>query len=138
VLSPARLRVIALVTIGALVAGTLAGAVLVLTGEDASPPADPVTVTWGGTEGSPSCLYDPGAETVYVTLVARGEAPEPETLTVTVTAYADENTSDPVGTVTKELPVEGTVRTPVILTIDVDRAPHVDEDGVAACRLSVT
>ena len=27
--------------------------------------------------------------------------------------------------------------TTVVVTMDVDRAPHVDEDGVAACRLEV-
>lgn len=122
-----------------MLATVVAGAALSLLGGDETQdaPADGVTITWGGGEGAPSCLYDPESETVFVTLVVQGTAPEPESLAVTVTAYADENTSDPVGSITDEVPVEGTVRAPFILTIDVDRPPHVDEDGVAACRLSV-
>ena len=50
-----------------------------------------VTVTWVDSEGSPSCLYDAGSEAVYATLAVQDDAPEPESLTVTVTAYVDED-----------------------------------------------
>lgn len=100
------------------------------------PPAD-VTVTWGGTEGHPSCVYDPDTEIVEATLTVDGTASEPHTLTITITAYADENTSRPVGSSTRTVEVEGTTHTTVVVTVHVDRAPHVDVDGETACSLSV-
>ena len=50
-------------------------------------------------------------------------------MTVTVTAYADENTSKPVGSSSRTVQVEGTVDEPLVVTIAVEKAPHVDEDG---------
>jgi hypothetical protein len=96
-----------------------------------------VTVTWGGGEGHPPCVYDAGQHTVEAELRIEGTAPRRRALTVTVTAYADENTSRPVGSSSRTVPVDGTVRMLLTLTIAVDEAPHVDEDGVAACRLDV-
>jgi hypothetical protein len=56
---------------------------------------------------------------------------------VTVTAYADENTSRAVGSSSRSVRVEGTVHQRLVVTIPVKKAPHIDEDGEAACRLSV-
>ena len=101
---------------------------------------DPTTrldVTWGGSEGHPPCVYDPASQNVEALIAVDYEAPRHDTVSVTVTAYADENTSDLVGTGTGSVDVDGTVTTTIHVTIPVVRAPHVDEDGVAACRLSV-
>jgi hypothetical protein len=105
-------------------------------GSDDPPPAA-LTVTWAVSEGHPSCVYDPSGETVACTLTIEGEAPRPDTVTVTVTAYADENTSELVGSGQRTVRVDGTVRERLLVTVPVDRAPHVDEDGETACRLSV-
>ena len=134
---PARRRRRGLVLGGiVLVAAIAAGTALVLGGDDE--PAAEVTVVWGGSEGHPACVYDPASRTVEVTLLVDGTAPEPDTLTVTVTAYADENTSKEVGSSTRSVDVEGTVHMPLLLTVAVERAPYVDVDGVAACRLEVS
>jgi hypothetical protein len=129
---PSRRVVVAAVVVLAAVA---AGIALSLTRDD--PPTTPLTVTWGGGEDDPACRYDPSTDAVAVQLVVDGTAPRRETLTVTVTAYADENTSEPVGSGRREVPVEGTVHQEVGLSIAVTRPPHVDEDGVAACALAV-
>jgi hypothetical protein len=100
-------------------------------------PATGVTVTWGGSEGHPCCVYDAQAKTVDVTLAVDGTVTRAETVTATVTAYADENTSQPVGSTTRTVQVTGTVHRTLHLTIPVERKPHVDDDGIVACRLSV-
>jgi len=97
----------------------------------------PLTVGWGGSEGHPSCRYDATARTVTARLTIAGTASGREKLTVTVTAYADENTSQPLGSSTRSVSVEGTVHRPLVLTIRVSGRPHVDEDGETACRLAV-
>jgi hypothetical protein len=95
-------------------------------------------VTWGASEGDPGCVYDPARQVVDATLAVHYEALGRDTVTVTVTAYADENTSDEVGAATGSAEVVDTTETLLHLTIQVMRPPHVDEDGVAACRRSVT
>ncbi len=97
-----------------------------------------VTATWGGAEGEPPCVYDQVERSVRALVTVSGETSEDTDVAVTVTAYADENTSRPVGSTTEHLRVDGTVRERLVLTIAVDRPPHVDEDGVAACALAVT
>ena len=97
-----------------------------------------LTVGWGGSDGHPCCVYDPEDHTVDAELTIAGTAPRDATVTVTVTAYADENTSQPVGSSSRTVHVEGTVDMPLLVTIAVEKAPHVDEDGVVACTLSVT
>jgi len=102
---------------------------------DAGPAPAKLTVGWGGSEGHPSCVYDASGGTVEARLVVRGTATRPGEVAVTVTAYADENTSVPVGSVTQSVPVEGTMQLPLVITIPVEAPPYVDEDGEAACRL---
>jgi len=114
--------------------GLLAVAVFLLTRPDDSP--RPLTVTWGGSEGHPSCRYDASARSVAATLVVDGTAPH-GVVTVTVTAYADENTSDPVGSETQTWRGSRAHHRRVVITIPVTRPPHVDEDGEGACRLDV-
>ena len=101
---------------------------LVLTACADEPAAADLAVTWG----DPACTYDADSGTVTATLRATGTASSP--VTVTVTAYADENTSRPVGSASRDVDAAGTVD----LTIEVERAPHVDEDGVAACGIETT
>lgn len=100
------------------------------------PPAD-VAVTWAAEEERPACRYDEATSTVTVTLDVVGTTEERRIVDITVTAYADENTSDAVGSVSSALPVVGTIDTTLTLTFDVRRPPHVDIDGVAACSLQV-
>ena len=57
---------------------------------------------------------------------------------MTVIAYADENTSEPVGSSSRSVQVEGTVHMHIVVTIRVEKNPHVDVDGETACALSVT
>jgi hypothetical protein len=103
---------------------------------DEKPTAE-LKVGWGGSEGHPSCVYDAKDQTVSAKLTIQGSAPRPETVTVTVTAYADENTSDPVGSNTRSVRVDGSVHPPLIVNIPVDGVPHVDIDGETACKLVV-
>lgn len=100
-------------------------------------PAAGLTVDWGGSEGHPGCVYDPESQTVHAMLTIEGRAPRAGTLTVTVTAYADENTSIPVGSEKGSVRVDGTVHTSLAITVPVDEPPHVGEDDVAACSRSV-
>jgi len=119
-----------------LLAATVSGTALLRSGDD--PPTAGLTVGWGGSEGHPSCVYDPKDHTVDAKITIEGEAPRHDmTVTVTVSAYADENTSELVGSSSRSVRIEGTVHLPVIVTIPVDEAPHIDEDGETACRLSV-
>jgi hypothetical protein len=121
------------------VAAAVAIALPVLAGCSASgdPTAD-LTVGWGGSEGHPSCVYDAAAGSVECTLTIDGQVPPDEeaNVKVTVTAYADENTSEEVGSSSRSVRVEGKVHQPLVVTVPVDEAPHVDEDGETACTLS--
>lgn len=103
-------------------------------GDDAS---EPLTITWSESEERPACVYVPDTGTVEVKLAAEGDAGKRHEVTATVTAYADENTSRPVGSNSLAVELEGRVDELLVLTIPVQRPPHVDEDGVAACRLEV-
>jgi hypothetical protein len=97
-----------------------------------------LTVTWGAEEGDPGCIYDPSGQVVNATITVSYEALGHDTVTVVVTAYADENTSKEVGAATRTLGVSDTTESNFTVPIHVDRPPHVDEDGVAACRLEVS
>lgn len=123
-----------------LIAAAVAGTVLYRTsdGEGDDPAAVPLTVVWGGSEGHPSCLYHPEEHTVDARIRIDGDASRRHEVTVTVTAYADENTSKPVGSSSRSVQVEGMVSMRFVITIPVEKTPHVDEDGIAACRLAVT
>ncbi len=131
---PRRAVVVPLALVLLLVA--VAGAVLVrqLAGNDA--PAR-LTVGWGGGEGDPACAYDESTGTVAAQVRVEGRTPRRDRLVVTVTAYADENTSEPVGSASRAVDADGRVRLRLGLTIPVSRAPHLDDDGIAACRLAV-
>lgn len=129
-------RRVLLVAVVVLLAAVVSGTALYRSGED-QPVAD-LKVSWGGSEGHPSCVYDPKASTVGCRLTIDGTAPHPDTVTVTVTAYADENTSRPVGSSSHSMKVDGTVHLPLLITIPVKKPPHVDEDGETACALSVS
>lgn len=103
-------------------------------------PAGParLTVDWGGSEGHPSCRYDPGTRTVRAVLVVDGRTDRRRHLTLTVTAYADENTSVPVGSSTRTLRTpRGTVHRRLTFTIPVTAPPHVGEDDETACARTV-
>lgn len=131
-----RRRQAILVVAGVLaLTAVLVGAALERYGGDRT--ATPVRAGWGGSEGHPSCVYDPGNGTVEATVLLEGDAPRHDVVTVTVTAYADENTSRPVGSSSRSVEVDGTVDLSVVLTIPVTKVPHVDEDGETACRLSM-
>lgn len=56
---------------------------------------------------------------------------------VVVTAYADEDTTRPVGSRTSTITSGGEKRVDQ-LSFQVRRAPYVDVDGVASCSLDVT
>ena len=129
-----RWRVI--VVAGVVLLLAIASGIALSTRGDDQPTAG-LTIGWGGSEGHPSCVYDPEARTVDAKITIDGTVPRAEDVTVTVTAYADENTSRPVGSSSRSVRVAGTVHLPLVLTIAVEKAPHVDEDGETACRLSV-
>ena len=131
---PVRRRVLVVCGI-LLVAAIVSG--IALSRSSNEPATADLTVGWGGSEGHPCCVYDPEDHTVDAEFTIEGTAPRDGTVTVTVTAYADENTSKPVGSSSRTVHVEGTVRMPLLVTIAVEKAPHVDEDGVVACTLSV-
>lgn len=71
-------------------------------------------------------------------LTIDGTACGTQTVTVTVTTYADENKSRPVGSGSASTAVEGTVHQPLVVMVPVRRAPHVDDDQIAACTFAVT
>jgi len=97
----------------------------------------PLSITWGGSEGNPSCVYHPEDHVVVAKIKVEGRPSRPGKVTVTVSAYADENTSEQVGSSSRSVRVEGTMHRSLVFTIPVEKAAHVDEDGVAACRLAV-
>jgi hypothetical protein len=100
-------------------------------------PAAGLKVGWGGSEGHPSCVYDPKAHTAVAKITLDGGAPRHERVTVTVTAYADENTSEPVGSSSRSVDVEGTVHRRLLVTVPVEKPPLVDVDGETACGRTV-
>lgn len=111
---------------------------VVLQGErDGQPNARP-TVTWADSDGQPACVYDPKRHIIHAKIGIEGTSTSREKIRVTVTAHADENTSDPVGSGSRTVSAEGTMHRTIVIPIPVERAPHVDIDGVTACRLSVT
>jgi hypothetical protein len=110
---------------------------IALSRSDDDSPAAGLTIDWRSSEGHPGCVYDPKANSVDAELTIDGYAPRRKAVTVTVTAYADENTSEPVGSSSRTVLVEGNVHQRVSLTIPVEKAPHVGEDDVAACARSV-
>lgn len=100
--------------------------------------ASPLRVTWDDAENGPACRYLPATRTVVVRLRIDGDAGDHRRVTATVTAYEDENTSVPVGTARRTVRVHGIEHRKVELEIATRKPPHVGEDDVAACRLSVT
>jgi hypothetical protein len=128
-------RIVIVVAGVALLAATASG--IALSRADDDPKPTKLAVGWGGSEGHPSCVYDAERQTVTARLTVDGVAARRVEVTVTVTAYADENTSEPVGSSSATVQVEGAVHLPLLVTIPVDEAPHVDEDGETACRQSV-
>ncbi|MEO8095817.1 MAG: hypothetical protein ABI632_12925 [Pseudolysinimonas sp.] len=86
-------------------------------------PTAGLKVGWGGSEGHPSCVYDPKAHTAAAKITIDGEAPRHEKMTVTVTAYADENTSEPVGSSSRSADVEGKVHLRLLVTVPVEKPP---------------
>lgn len=129
-------RLVLLSVVVLLLVGGAIGVALSRDGDDhrTDPPAGLLTVTWGGTDGR-GCTYDSASGTVVATLLVTGSPPRGDEPVLTVTAFADENTSRPVGSTSRSL--DAATPSPLVLTIPVDRAPHVDEDGVAACSMAV-
>jgi hypothetical protein len=119
----------------ALLAVLVAGVVLIRAGDDQQRAG--LAVSWGGSEGSPSCVHGAKDRTVRAKLAIRGDAGSGRTVAATVTAYADENTSERVGSGSRTVRVDGTAHPPIIVTFPVEKAPKVDIDGETACRLSV-
>ena len=129
-----RTRVI--LVAGFVLLAVLAAGVALYRAGDAQPPED-LTVGWGASEGHPSCVYDPKDQTVRATLAIEGDAGPGRTVTVTVMAYADENTSEPVGSGSRAVRVDGPVNRRLVVAFPVENAPKVDIDGETACRLAV-
>lgn len=100
-------------------------------------PTGTPTVTWGAPEGEASCVWHPARREVAAMLRVTGTDLAVADLTVTVTAHADENTSQPVGSAHRTIPVAGTVDRTLRLVVRVTAEPYVDIDGVAACSLAV-
>ena len=64
------MRVVSFVAGIVLLAAVVSGTALYLGGDDH--PEAGLTVTWGGSEGHPSCVYDPRAHTVDCRLTKLG------------------------------------------------------------------
>lgn len=131
-MSPRRIAVAAGVV---LVLGAVAA--VLLHGHEDKHPVAALTITWGGSEGVSSCHYDAASRTVAARLAISGRAARSGTATVKVTAYADENTSVPVGSASRNVHVGGLMHKNVIVTIPVSSPPQVGEDDVTACKLAV-
>ncbi|MEU1973462.1 hypothetical protein ABZ477_17540 [Microbacterium sp. NPDC019599] len=129
----------------AIAAAVLVAAVLVLiaviawsvASRDEGEAAEELKVDWASGERYAACVYDPASGTVAAALRITGESSRPQEVTVIVTAYTDENTSQPVGSARKSVSIDGPVDTVLRFTIRVDSTPHVGEDDVAACRREV-
>lgn len=132
-----RLRLPLLAGVLLLLVAVVLGVALVRDDEDPADPPGLLTVAWGGgTEGrAGGCVYDPATGTVEATLLVSG-FPRGDEAILTVTAFADENTSRPVGSTSRAL--DASTPSPLVLSIPVDAAPHLDEDGVAACSMAVS
>lgn len=135
----ARTRRVIVVAGVVLLAAIVVAVALSRDSDDDGPTPRP-SVGWQTSEGQPACVYDPEDRTVDCTIGVEGNADgdDKATATFTVTAYADENTSKEVGSSSESVDVEGSEFRSVVVTIPVEKAPHVDEDGETACRLSVT
>lgn len=120
---------------GTILLGAIALVVIRWPAANDGPPR--LTVDWAGTEDSAACVYDATAHTVTATLRIDGNAGREDTMTLTVTAYADENTSIPVGSKRRIVRLHGEVHQRVRVTIPVTEPPHVGEDDVTACRREV-
>lgn len=92
-------------------------------------------VGWGGREGQPSCVYDAAASTVDCLIAVT--LPDDGSVTVEVTAFADENTSEPVGSERVTVESDRAGRQLVHVLVEVDGEPHVDIDGETACTLAI-
>lgn len=123
--------------LGIALVATVVGAVVLHRSSGADQPTVDLTYTWGGSEGKPSCAYDPQANTVNAKIRIAGEAGRRHEVTITVTAYADENTSEPVGSGSRSVQIEGTLDRVVAIIIPVEKSPHRGEDGETACTRSV-
>lgn len=99
---------------------------LCLTGCSQDTSADELSVTWGD---DPACVAYPDVDKVGATLEASGVGEG----TVKVTAYADEDTTRPVGSGTVRVTEAG----PVEVVFEVSEPPYVDVDGVAACSIDL-
>jgi hypothetical protein len=133
---PARRRLIVVVAGMVMLAALASGVALARTGEDHHSPAG-LSVGWDGSEGHPSCVYHSKDHTADATITIEGYSPHPRKVTVTVTAYADENTSQPVGSSSRSVRVEGTVHERLVVTVPIEKPPFVDIDGETACGRSV-
>lgn len=111
------------------------GVVLVSDGDDGP---GSLEVTWASSELIPSCAYDAAAGTVTARLTVTGRVPEPVEVTANVGAFADENTSDEVGSGSRTVTVDGKVDEVLEVTFPVARRPHRGEDGDTACKLAVS
>ena len=127
-----RLLVVAAVCLLTVVAS---GTVLARRGDDH--PTTGLEVGWGGSEGHPSCVYHAKDRIAEATITIDGYTPRPKEVTVTVTAYADENTSQAVGSSSRSARVEGTAHERLVVTVPVEKPPFVDIDGETACGRSV-
>jgi hypothetical protein len=132
---PARRRRLVVVAGVVLLAALVAGTAMARDGDDKRTAR--LTVDWGGSEGHPSCVYHAQDHTVDAKITVDGNTPRPKTVTVTVTAYSDENTSQPVGSGKRSVRVEGAVHVRLVVTVPVEKPPFVDIDGETACGRSV-
>ncbi|MET3961103.1 hypothetical protein ABIE44_001037 [Marmoricola sp. OAE513] len=105
--------------------------------QDDEPATERLRIDWVGTEGHPGCTYDAASGTVTARLELDGSHVRARELTLTVTAYADENTSEAVGSRTQQVEIEGAVHRTITFSIPVGSPPHVGEDDVAACRREI-
>jgi hypothetical protein len=133
-----RTRVLAVAAgVAAIALAAVVVAWVVTSPGDYAAPDRGLKVDWGTGDARPGCVYDPASQTVEAALTITGESSRPQEVTVIVTAYADENTSQPVGSNSTSARVDGPVDTVLRVTIPVDSAPHVGEDDVAACGREV-
>ena len=100
--------------------------------------AKPLTVQWESVGDTTACVADRDRGIVTARLRISGTVNEPDVVTVTVTAHADENTSQPIGSTRKDVSVSGDVDEVVLVPIAVDGEPHRGEDGGTACSITVS